>query len=88
MGAGRGTPLVYRGSLVQAISELSAPILKSLGILERGDPKVLCDIFFSGSESIPPQDGCCISEGRDPTPKKKYITQKYGWSSFQNAQTF
>ena len=48
-----GPPLVYRCSLDQASSELTAPILKSLGILEREPFIFLCGIFFSGSDHVP-----------------------------------
>ena len=59
MGAGRGTPPLGRGCSDGPFSELSAPILKSLGILERGDIEFLCGIFFlgigSGPSEIEPQ---------------------------------
>ena len=53
MDAEEGTPLVYRCSLERASSELTAPILKSLGILEREPFIFLCGIFFSGSDHVP-----------------------------------
>ena len=55
MGAQRGTPPVHRGTLVRSSSELSAPILKSLGILESRDLEHERPVFFSGIGSGAPE---------------------------------